>query len=605
MERREGRGAVSDGAIGPRPNGGDRVAAALARHSVRFVFTLCGGHISPILVGAKRAGIRVVDVRHEADAVFAADAVARLSGVPGVAAVTAGPGATNAVTAVKNAQLAQSPLVLLGGAAATLLKGRGSLQDIDQMALMAPHVKRAITVAAVRDLEPAVDRAFALAREGVPGPVFVECPVDLLYDEALVRQWYGAAAKGGGLAGAGRRWVLRRHADRLFRGVPDGPARAGRDNGEAAVVGAAPFPPEKGEVRKLAARLAKARRPVLVIGSQAMLTPTRVGELAAAVAALGAPVYLAGGARGLLGAGHPLQLRHRRKEALRGADLVLLAGIPSDFRLDYGRQVSRRAELLAVNRSARDLALNRQPDAGVLADPGATLLALAAELGEAVPQRAGSWAEWLAELKSRDALREREIAAQAAEPTDFVNPLFLCREIDRALSPDSVLVADGGDFVATASYTVSPRVPLSWLDPGVFGTLGVGGGFALGARLCRPRADVWLLWGDGAAALSLAELESCARQGLPVIAVVGNDGGWTQIAREQVEVLGDDVATVLSRADYHRVAEGYGARGIKVERPEEVRPAIAEALSASRAGSPVLINALIGRTGFRKGSISM
>ncbi|HEY8022452.1 MAG TPA: thiamine pyrophosphate-binding protein [Thermoanaerobaculia bacterium] len=582
-------------------NGGERVAAALLRHGVRFVFTLCGGHISPILVGAKRAGMRVVDVRHEADAVFAADAVARLTGVPGVAAVTAGPGATNAVTAVKNAQLAQSPLVLLGGAAATLLKGRGSLQDIDQRALMAPHVKEAITVVAVRDLEPAVDRAFALAREGVPGPVFVECPVDLLYDEALVRQWYGAAARGGGLAGAGKRWYLRRHANRLFRGAGDGGARRAEAGGNLPV-----GTPGAAQIAKLAARLARARRPVLVLGSQAMLAPGRVAELAAAVAALGAPVYLAGGARGLLGVAHPLQLRHRRREALKGADLVLLAGIPSDFRLDYGRQVGRRAELLSVNRSPSDLALNRKPDVGLVADPSAALIALAGiagGLGRGKP--ASRWAEWLAELKGRDAEREREIDEQAKQPTDHVNPLFLCREIDRALGPESVLVADGGDFVATASYTVSPRAPLSWLDPGVFGTLGVGGGFALGAKLCRPQADVWLLWGDGASALSLAEFDSFARHGLPVIAVVGNDAGWTQIAREQVEVLGDDVATVLARTDYHRVAEGYGGRGLLVSRPEEVRPALEEALALARAGQPVLVNALLGRTDFRKGSISM
>ena len=182
-------------------NGGDRIASVLVERGVRFLFTLCGGHISPILVGAKQRGIRVVDVRHEVDAVFAADAVSRLTGVPGVAAVTAGPGVTNTITAIKNAQLAQSPLVLLGGATATLLKGRGALQDIDQMALVQPHVKWAASASTVRELVPMLERAFDVARSGVPGPVFVECPIDLLYDEPLVRQWYGASAKGGGLGG--------------------------------------------------------------------------------------------------------------------------------------------------------------------------------------------------------------------------------------------------------------------------------------------------------------------------------------------------------------------------------------------------------------------
>jgi thiamine pyrophosphate-dependent acetolactate synthase large subunit-like protein len=564
-------------------NGGDRVAEVLARRGVPFLFTLCGGHISPILVAAKRRGIRVVDVRHEADAVFAADAVARLSGVPGVAAVTAGPGVTNTLTAIKNAQLAQSPVVLLGGAAATLLKGRGALQDIDQLALIGPHVKEAVAVSTVRDLAPAVERAFEVARSGVPGPVFVECPVDLLYDEPLVREWYGESAKGGGLAGRALRFYLRRHADKVFRGADRKPAAPPVPEKDPA--------PERSELRQAAARFARAKRPVLVLGSQAMLRTAEVPLLAAAIAALGVPVYLAGGARGLLGAGHPLQMRHRRKEALREADLVLLAGIPADFRLDYGRQIGRNARLLAVNRSAADLTLNRKPELGIQADAGLFLTALAGLVGDI-----GS---------ERDALREREIDEQAKLPGEYVNPVHLCREIDRSLADDSVLVADGGDFVATAAYTVAPRRPLSWLDPGVFGTLGVGGGFALGAKLCRPEADVWILYGDGSAAYSLAEFDAFARHGLPVLAVVGNDAGWTQIAREQVNILGDDVGTVLARTDYHKVAEGYGGQGLLIERPEEVRPILDEALRRVRSGVPVLVNALLGKTEFRKGSISI
>src|ERR1700712_957689 len=200
-------------------NGGGRIASVLVEREVRFLFTLCGGHISPILVGAKARGIRVVDVRHEVDAVFAADAVFRLTGVPGVAAVTAGPGVTNTITAIKNAQLAQSAVVLLGGAAATLLKGRGALQDIEQLPLIQPHVKWAASAATVRELVPMLEKAFDVARSGVPGPVFLECPIDLLYDEPLVREWYGASSKGKGLAAAGLRFYLQRHATKLFAGA--------------------------------------------------------------------------------------------------------------------------------------------------------------------------------------------------------------------------------------------------------------------------------------------------------------------------------------------------------------------------------------------------
>jgi acetolactate synthase-like protein len=577
-------------------NGGDRIAAVLVEQGVRFLFTLCGGHISPILVGAKARGIRVVDVRHEVDAVFAADAVFRLTGVPGVAAVTAGPGVTNTITAVKNAQLAQSAIVLLGGAAATLLKGRGALQDIDQRALFEPHVKWAATASAVRDLVPMLEKAFEAARSGVPGPVFLECPVDLLYDQDLVRQWYGASSKGGGLAGAGMRLYLQRHASKLF---------AGADKHAPAPPRPIPAPaPDRGDVRKAAARLRKAKRPVLVLGGQVLLsssTRDKAEELARAVDAIGAPVYLAGGARGLLGPGHALQLRHKRKEALREADLVLLAGIPSDFRLDYGRHIGRKAFLVSVNRSEADLKMNRKPDLAVHADPGLLLRGMA----EALAGGGRRWADWLGTLRARDEERDREIVTQAAVEGERVNPIHLCREIDRALAPESVIVADGGDFVATAAYTLSPRGPLAWLDPGVFGTLGVGGGFALGAKLCRPEADVWILYGDGSVAYSLAEFDTFARHGIPVIAVVGNDAGWTQIAREQIEVLKDDVGTVLARTDYHKVAEGYGGRGLLLERGADARAVLEEAVRIARAGSAVLVNAHLDKTEFRKGSISM
>jgi acetolactate synthase-1/2/3 large subunit len=633
--------------MSPGPNGGDRIASGLARHGVRFLFTLCGGHISPILVGAKRLGIRVVDVRDEAAAVFAADAVARLTGVPGVAAVTAGPGVTNTITAVKNAQLAQSPVVVLGGAAATLLKGRGALQDIDQMALIRPHVKWAASAGAVRELQPLLDDAFREARAGVPGPVFLECPIDLLYDEALVRRMYGVEGMaGGGLGGAAMRWYLQRHLRRLFR-----PGPAGYDRPLPPPPAPEPAAAAPRELERAAAELARSRRPVLVVGSQAVLDTGAVGELARAVAALGMPVYLAGGARGLLGPSHPLQLRHRRKEALREADLVLLAGIPADFRLDYGRQVNRHARLLMVNRNAADLRQNRRPSLAVHADPGHFLRRLAVVGGGTAggsgdgmsgsaggggtggnshsdssaggPGAAGAagavggggpaapggrhWASWLEALRASDADREAEIAAQAALAVEggLVNPLHLCRAIEAQLAQDSVIVADGGDFVGTASYILRPRAPLSWLDPGVFGTLGVGGGFALAAKLCRPEADVWLLYGDGSAAYSLAEFDTLARHGLPVIAVVGNDAGWTQIAREQVEMLHDDVGTVLARTDYHRVAAGYGAQGLCIARPQDVEPVLAEAVRIARAGAPVLVNAQIGRTDFRKGSISV
>ena len=582
-------------------NGGKLIAEVLARQGVRFVFTLCGGHIAPILVEAKARGLRVVDVRHEVTAVFAADAVARLTGVPGVAVVTAGPGVTNTITAVKNAQLAQSPLVLLGGATATLLRGRGSLQDIDQLALVRPHVKWAAAAKRVRDLVPLLERAFAAARSGVPGPVFLECPVDLLYDEPVVRPWYGAAGGGKqrGLRDVALRFYLNRHVERLFAG-----SDAFRAAGPAAIE---PPQPSPVDVRRAAETLARAERPVMVVGSQALLDAPGAERLAQAVARLGVPVYLSGMARGLLGASHELLLRHKRKEALREADCVLLCGVPCDFRLDYGRHIGRGAALIAANRSASEMRKNRRPTLGVLGAPDVFLLRLEHDLGRA-PRKA-EWARWLETLRARDAAREADIAAQsqapAGGPGGRVNPLALCRAIDAALPDESLIVADGGDFVSTASYVLRPRGPLSWIDPGVFGTLGVGAGFALGAKLARPSAEVWLLYGDGSAGYSLAEADTFARHGLGLVAVIGNDAGWTQIAREQVDILGDDVGTVLRPTDYERAAEGLGGVGIELADEATVGDVLRRAQDEARAGRAVYVNARLGRTDFRKGSLSM
>lgn len=574
-------------------NGGERIAKVLSQWGIAELYTLCGGHISPILVEARRAGIRVTDVRDEATAVFAADATARLTGVPGVAAVTAGPGLTNTITALKNAQLAQSPVLVLGGATATALKKRGALQDIDQLPLMAPHVKFARAVKRGRDLAPAVGDALEHARSGVPGPVFVECPVDLLYDESVVKGWYGQGkpAEESLQQGLTRRY-LEWHVRRLFRGAdrmpPPPPAYT-------------PPAPAASAIGKVADALASAERPLLVCGSQAVSHAANAGRLAEAVAALGVPVYLSGMARGLLGSTHPLLFRHKRRDAIRSADLVILAGVPCDFRLDYGRQIRGRARLVSFNLSRHDLRLNRRPDDALLADPGAAIIALA----EAARDRPADRSGWLSELRARDDAREADIARQAATSGARVNPLALCRAVDAVLPEDSVIVADGGDFVGTASYVVRPRGPLRWLDPGAFGTLGVGAGFALGAARARPESEVWIMYGDGSVGYSLIEFDTFVRHGLAPIAIVGNDACWAQIAREQVKLLHDDTGVRLARTDYHKAAEGLGAAGLVIRHDEEIRPTLETARRLAAEGQPVLVNVHLAASDFREGSLSI
>lgn len=579
-------------------NGGECIARILTQQQVPFLFTLCGGHISPILVECKKQGIRVIDVRDEANAVFAADAVARLTGVPGVVAVTAGPGVTNTLTAIKNAQMAQSPVIILAGATATILKNRGSLQDIDQLSLVRSLVKWAISVKTLRHLAHALEQAFQIALDKVPGPVFLECPVDLLYEEALVREWYWKETGLHQPRGFGQKLVklyLERHLKRQFQGSQK-IVFASRFGPTSAVV-------PTNTISKTLEYLKNATRPLVVLGSQSVLSAHAVSQIAEAVKKLGVPTYLAGMARGLLGAEHPLQFRHQRNLALKNADLVLVLGFPFDFRLGYGRSISSKAKVIAVNRSFRELKKNRRPTLGICTDAGAFLIQLAQQYSSLEnPER---WEEWFQTLYGHEKKREEEIDAKAKAPTEGINPVKLFQVLESHLSPQSVLVADGGDFVATASYILRPRSPLSWLDPGVFGTLGVGAGFALGARLCRPSTEVWILYGDGSAGYTLSEFDTFVRHQIPVIAIVGNDGSWAQIAREQKEILKDEVGTVLRRSDYHRVVEGFGAKGLLLQAPEEIESTFEEAKKLARAGYPVLINAMIGTTDFRKGSISM
>jgi acetolactate synthase-1/2/3 large subunit len=575
-------------------HGGDLIAEVLARHGVTHLFTLCGGHISPILTGVAARGMRVVDVRDEANAVFAADAVARMTGTIGAAAVTAGPGVTNAVTAIKNAQMAQSPLILFGGATATLLKGRGSLQDIDQMAVMKPITKWATTVKTVPGLVPTVERAIQIAKDGVPGPVFVEVPVDLLYPEEIVKGWYEKEAGLGKAKGIGAKALelyIRGHLYRQFH-APTLP--------EVHMPVLPHLRGEAGHIARAAAALHEAKRPVLVVGSQTLVGVADPGRIARAIGQLGVPVYLAGMARGLLGRTHELQYRHARGAALKEADVAIVCGFPFDFRLGYGRGISKSGTLIAANLSAHELRKNRRPELAIEMHAGEFLVALAEQLGSAP-----SWAPWIDTLRTREAARDAEIASKAAPSGELVDPIHLFSRVEEAMADDAVLVVDGGDFVATASYIVRPRAPLSWLDPGVFGTLGVGGGFALGAALVRPGREVWLVWGDGSSAYTLAEFDSYVRHGVAPIALIGNDASWMQIAREQVEVLGTSLGTDLRRTDYHKVAEGYGGVGLVLTDPSRVDATLAEAKAIAKTGRPVCINVHLRRTDFRKGSISI
>jgi thiamine pyrophosphate-dependent acetolactate synthase large subunit-like protein len=352
------------------------------------------------------------------------------------------------------------------------------------------------------------------------------------------------------------------------------------------------------QVARTFSRLRTAGKPVLLLGSGAMMNPQQTERLAVAVTGLGIPVYLGGMARGLLGKENNLQMRHHRKEAIKESDLIILAGVANDFRLDYGNHIGSRP-FISINRSKEDLTKNKKPTIAIQADPQEFLIALSQTFQ-------GNYSNWIETLRARDTRREENIANQANAPTERgVNPIRLFRELDPELDDNTILVADGGDFVATAAYTLRPRKPLAWLDPGVFGTLGVGGGFALGAKLVHPDHDVWIIYGDGSAAYSLMEYDTFVRHKLPVIAVIGNDACWSQIARDQVEALKSDCAMNLALSDYQDIGKAFGGEGARVENLAAFKAAVIEAKNSSRKGKPYIINAIIGKTDFRKGSVSM
>ena len=565
------------------------IGSFFKQKNISSIFTLCGGHISPILVGCEKENIDIIQVRDEVSAVIAADAVSRLTDSIGIAIVTAGPGVTNTVTAIKNAQMAQSPVLLIGGAAATLLKGRGSLQDIDQISLLKTYVKSAVSVKKTRDVIPTLANAINTAISGVPGPVFVELPIDLLYPEEDIRNEFMNQLPKSGFFGKIAQWYVNRHLNDLFSSkkssIKVNPVKA--------------FKLDQHKIDKAALSIVKAKKPVFLLGNQVTQNKEFLSMCLKSLDKLSAPVYTSGMARGCFNSSDKYFFRHNRKHALKNADVVVTLGVPLDFRLGYGFSVNKDATLISINKSKEDLNKNRKPDIAIHADPTRIMH----EIGKII--NPPSCQEWIKELSVLEESREKEIQQFSETKTDFVNPVYLCKTIDKLIDENSILVADGGDFVGTASYTVRPRAALGWLDPGPFGTLGVGGGFAIGAKSSFPEKEVWVFYGDGASAYSLAEFDTLCRHKLPVIAIIGNDASWQQIAREQKQMLGSNIGTELAFNAYEKVAEGYGGKGYYVDNQDSLFEILKLAKEDAKLGYPVLVNVKLSKSDFRKGSISV
>jgi acetolactate synthase I/II/III large subunit len=540
-------------------HGGRLAAQALKRNGTTHLFTLCGGHIQAIYDGCLDEGIRVVDTRHEQTAGHAADGYARVTGRPGVCAVTAGPGVTDVITAVANAQRAGIPMIVIGGAGPRILTDMGSLQDMDCVTLMRPITKWSVQVPEVRRIAEYVDSAFRIAQAGVPGPVFLEMPLDLLmnmHDDADLP------------------------ATRPFAEPP-------RPAGDPRAIAAA------------AHLLKDAERPVFLVGTQIRWSP-HCDAVKRAADAFGVPFYVNGMARGALPAEHPGLFSRSRRFALAQADVVFVFGTPFDFRVDYGRAPTwnPNVKIVQVDLDGAEVGRNRRVDVGIHGDSGIVLTQLLA----AVETKKAEG--WLAAVRADETARRAKMMSEATSNESPPNPLRVCAELSKRLKANDIVIGDGGDFVATAAYVLKMEWPQLWMDPGPLGTLGVGPGYAMAAKLARPEATVVLIYGDGSFGLHALEFEAMARQNIPVVAVIGNDAGWTQIRRGQVDAYGAEraVATALDYTRYEKVVEACGGVGFWVERLEDLGAALDAAFASKK---PACVNVKIAKSDFRKGAISV
>jgi acetolactate synthase-1/2/3 large subunit len=538
-------------------HGGRLVAMALKKEGVSHLFTLCGGHVQHVYDGCLDEGIRVVDFRHEQSAGHAAEGWARATGQVGVAAVTAGPGLTDAVTAIANAFRGGVPMLLLGGQGPNFSRGMGSLQEMDHVSLVRSITKWSATVPETRRIPDYLAMAFRKATTGVPGPVFLELPLDVLLnmENETALEWpenYRTTAVPGG--------------DPAF-------------------------------VARAAEILDAAERPVCVVGTQWWWSPHKTA-LDAFVARTDIPVFLNGAARGALPPDHAHNFRLSRSKAIDEADAIVLFGTPWDFRLNYGTRVSKTARVVQVDLDPDAIGHNRGADVGIVGDTGLVLQQLADACAK---KTRGAWLDQVRGWETRQLDKMRTEMASDATP---VNPLRFSKELADAIPRDATIVCDGGDIVGTAAKLVATHAGGRWMDPGPLGTLGVGPGFAMAAKLARPSAPVFVIYGDGSFGLHGMEYEAAVRQNIPFVGVMGNDAAWTQIRRGQVQLFGESraPATALAYTRYDRVVQAMGGHGEWVEDPNDMRAAIDRALAS---GLPALVNVKLGTSDFRSGAISV
>jgi acetolactate synthase I/II/III large subunit len=520
-------------------HGGRLVAKALKSRGVEHLFTLSGGHLFSIYDGCKEEGIELVDVRHEQTAAFAAEGIAKATRSVGVAALTAGPGVTNGLSAIAGAQANNSPICVLGGRAPELRWGSGSLQEIDHLPFVSPLVKSAETVKDPAQIGPVTAAALDRAAAAPSGPTFVDYPLDVVFTEGEVA-------------------------------IPEPPG-----SGEAQ--------PAAG-VEEAAALLAAAERPAIMAGS-GLYWGRGEDELRALAEALGIPVFLNGLGRGCLPADHALAFSRARSTALQGADVALVVGVPMDFRLGFGGSFGGETKIVRLDAAPNALLANRAPEVDLVGDVRATLAALReAAAGE---PRTRPWLEQLRNVETEKREAEREELEDSRSP---LHPVRVYKELGEVLDRDAIVIGDGGDFVSYAGRFIDTYQPGCWMDPGPFGCLGAGPGQAIGAKVAHPDRQVCLLLGDGAFGFAGLEFDTMSRHGLGVVGVMGNNGIWALEHHPMKFLYGYSVVAELRpETRYDELVETLGCDGILVREPGELKPALERAFASGR---PTLVNVL-------------
>ncbi|MBO0847211.1 MAG: acetolactate synthase [Nocardioides sp.] len=528
------------------------LAVAVARaHGVETLFTLSGAHVFPMYDGAVKAEppMRILDVRHEQTAAFAAEATGKLTRIPGLAVLTAGPGVTNGVSALAQAQFAGSPMVVMGGRAPQNRWGSGSLQELDQPPIVKTITKLARTIPTAAEVSAGFDEAFRTAGSSHRGPVFVDVPMDEFFNQATAY-------------------------------LPDG----SREPGAA---------PDGEAVDRIARLLGDAQRPVLVLGTDVWADGAERAALDL-VEAIGIPTITNGMGRGLVPGGHPLLVTKARGKALNTADLVVVVGTPLDFRLGYGvfggpdkNDGADPARVVHITDSPGQVSRHATLADSVSGDLSAVFIGLTAALEDTDLSAWKAWVEDLQATVRAAAARDADLLRAEADP---IHPARIYGELLPRLADDAVVIGDGGDFVSFAGKYVEPKQPGGWLDPGPYGCLGAGLGAAIAARIARPSSQVVLLLGDGAAGFSLMDVDTLVRHDLPVVMVMGNNSAWGLEKGPMQMIYGYDVAADLAQQTrYDEVVRALGGAGETVTDPRQIGPALDRAFAAN---APYLVNVI-------------